>query len=175
MAGFIYKGQLRGGNQSPGTLELVIANSATIYKGSAVMLSSGYVAAGTAGSKLLGICIGIVNKNGTDLDSANPNTFDGTWTPGEAGTGNYAAASDNVTDKKVKAVVVVDKDALWESACSGLAAAGVLGFHNLTDSITVAAKAAGEVAGQLQMIEFSSATLGVFRIAESQLDAYSQS
>jgi len=175
MAGFIYKGQLKGGQQSPGTMNLIIANSATIYKGSAVMMSSGYVAAGTAGNKLIGICIGLVNKDGIDLDSANSNSYDGTYTPGEAGVGNYAAASDNVTDKQIKAVVVVDKDALWESACTGLAAAGLFGFHNLTDSITVAAQAAGEVAAQLQLVAFESATLGTFRIVESQLDPYSVS
>lgn len=176
MAGFVYKGQLKGGVQSPGTMNLIIANSATIYKGSAVMMSSGYVAAGTTGSKLIGICIGIVNKDGIDLDSANPNTYDGTWTEGEAGVGNYAAASDNVTDKQVKAVVVVDKDALWEATTTGLAAAQLFGYFNITDSITVQAHVGGgQNAGQLQLVGFESSTVGTFKIAESTLDAYTQS
>lgn len=175
MAGFVYHGQLKGGQQSPGTMELIIANSETIYVGSAVKLSSGYVAAGTAGAKLIGICVGIVNKDGIDLGNANTSSYDGTYTAGEAGVGNYAAAADNATDKQVKAVVVVDKDAVFKVSTTGLAAAQLLGFFNLTDSVTVQAFQSGQVAGQLQLVDYDSATVGYFRIAESVFDAYSQS
>jgi len=176
MAGFKYKGQLKGGMQSPGTVNLIIGNSQTVYVGSAVGLSGGYIIPATTGIRLVGICIGIVDKDGLDLDSTRSTKYDGTWTQGEAGTGNYAAASDNVTDKQVKAVVIIDKDALFESACTGLAAAQRFGHFDLTDSITVHAyQGNGMNAGQMQLIDFASATLGTFKIEESILDTYAVS
>lgn len=176
MAGFKYKGQVKGGLQSPGTMDLIIGNSETIYVGSAVELSSGYVGAAETGDKILGIVMGIVNKDGIDLDSCNSNTYDGTWTPGVNGAANYAATSDNATDKQIKAVVCVDKDAIWEAACTGLAAAQRFGFFDLTDSVNVTAyQGNGMNAGQLQLIDFDSSTLGYFKIAESALDAYTVS
>jgi len=176
MAGFKLVGQVKGGLQAPGTMDLIIGDSETIYVGGAVELSGGYVGAAETGDKILGIVVGIVDKNGIDLDSCNSNNYDGTWTPGVNGVANYAAASDNTTDKQIKAVVCIDKDALWETACTSLAAAQRFGYFDLTDSVTMHAHAGnGMNGGQFQMIDFASATLGTFKIAESALDAYAVS
>ena len=133
-SGFVPKGQVIG-EQAPGALALIIKGSETIYVGGAVMMSSGFVAAGTAGSKLIGICIGIVNADGVNLDNANSDSFDGTWTEGGFGVGNYAAAADNATDKKVKALVVIDKNAQYYNDGAGdLTTAHLFGFLNLTSA-----------------------------------------
>ena len=179
MAGFFHR--QRAGEQSPGSVSLVIANSETITVGGAVRMSSGYVAAATAGTKVLGICIGIVNKDGINLDNANTSTFDGTWTPGAYGTANYAAASDNATDKQVKAIVVYDKNTLWKNDAAGdLTAAQLMGFFNLSTATQMAAFVTGEVAGQFQLMQLDpdnegNASQGLFKIAESVIDPYSQS
>lgn len=179
-SGFVPRGQVIG-EQAPGALALIIANSATIHVGGAVMMSSGFVAAGTAGSKLIGICIGIVNEKGVNLDNAPASTFDGTWTPGNEGAGNYAASADNQTDKKVKALVVIDKNAQYYTDGAGdLTTAHLFGFLNLTSATQLAAMAAGQVAGQFQIVKLDpdgdgDASKCIVKLAESQLDPYSQS
>lgn len=180
MAGFKENTKLNN-EQSSSALPLVIANSETIYVGGAVKISGGYVAAATAGAKVLGICVGIVDKNGLPLDNVTSGVeYDGTWTSGGIGVGNYVAASDNQTDKQVKALVVTSKDVTWvNKSAAALTQAMVFGFFNLT-SATQIATYVGDVAGAFQLVELDpegtgDSTIGSFRIAESQLDAYSQS
>jgi len=82
----------------------IIKNSETITIGDYVMPSSGFVAAATAGSRLLGVVVGIVDKNGINMDQTKE-SLDGTWT---SSTHTYAAAADNQTDVQVRALVDVD-------------------------------------------------------------------
>jgi len=179
-SGFVPRGQVIG-EQSPGAVSLIIANSATIYVGGAVTMSSGFVAAGTAGAKLIGICIGLVTDKGIPLDNATTDDYDGTYTEGGFGVGNYAASSDNATDKKVRALVVIDKNAQYYNDAAGdLTTAMLFGFLNLSSATQLAAHASGEVAGQFQIVKLDpdadgDASKCLVKLAESQLDPYTQS
>lgn len=181
MASFKYKGQLVG-EQAPGTLSLIIANSATITVGGAVILTAGYVAPATAGVKVLGICIGITTNKGLPMDNATSGKdYTGTWTSGGPGVGTFVAASNNATVSKVRAVVIIDTNATFVNVTAATIAVGTLGgFYNLTSATQIAAYAAGEVAGQFQLVGLDPdsdavAAKGLFKIAESQLDPYMQS
>jgi len=117
MAGFEYRGQLNG-SENPVTLHCTIKNSATIKVGDMVYNDSAGITRAAAGATnpVLGVCVGIVNDDGIDLDNANPSSYDGAWT---SSTQTYVAASDNMTDKKVKAIVIADPFAIWYNDADG--------------------------------------------------------
>jgi len=180
MAGFEYRGQLNGA-ENPVAIHVPIANSQTVKVGDAVKLqtfaSGGGCMRATAGSKVLGIVVGIVNKDGIDLDNAPASTYDGTW---DSDNKTYTAASDNMSDKQIKAIVVTDKYALWYNDAAGdLAAADLLKFFDLTDQDQIADQDGSDSAGAFQLIRLDpdgdgDASKGIWRIAESQLDPYAQ-
>lgn len=180
MAGFEYRGQ-HSGAQDPVTLSVGIGNSQTIKVGDAVKLvafaSGGGVYRATAGEEVLGICVGIVDANGIDLDNANPANYDGTWT---SSTKTYASASNNMTNKNVKALVVADKEALFYNDTAGdLAAADILKFFDLTDQDQIADQNGADNAGAFILVKRDpdgdgDASKGIFKIAESELDPYVQ-
>lgn len=180
MAGFEYRGQLSGA-QDPVTLPVLIGNSQTIKVGDAVKLvafaSAGGAMRATAGEEVLGICVGIVDRYGIDLDNTSSSNYDGTWT---SSTKTYAASADNMTDKLVKALVVVDTEALWYNDSAGdLAAADEYKFFDLTDQDQIADQNGADNAGAFILIKRDpdgdgDASKGIFKIAESELDAYAQ-
>lgn len=180
MAGFEYRGQLNGAD-NPITLTVPIGTSKTIKVGDAVKLDAfsdgGGIERATSGEEILGICVGIVDKNGIDLDNTSADNYDGTWT---SSTKTYVAASDNMTDKLVSGLVVVDKNAIWYNDTAGsLAAADILKFFDLTDQDQVADQNGDNDAGALILIKRDpdgdgDASKGLFIIAESELDAYAQ-
>ena len=103
---FVYRGSL--GTNSPRMLEknFIIANSVTVAVGDFVGFTTGYVQRVGANAAILGLCIGFRTANGNTLERAESGTgYDGTFT---ASTQTYIATSDNQTDKKVVAVVIVD-------------------------------------------------------------------
>jgi len=181
MAGFEYRGQLDGNTGSPVTFPVLINNSDVVKVGDAVQMeafaSAGGCKRASAGTEILGIVVGIVNKDGIDLDNANPDTFDGTWS---SSTQTYTAASDNMTDKLVRAQVVVDKNAKWYNDSAGsLAAADEYKFFDLADQDQVADQDGNDNAGAMLLIQRdpdgdADASKGIFVIAESELDAYVQ-
>jgi len=180
MAGFEYRGNLNG-SENPVTIAVPINDSDTVKVGDALQLeafsSGGGCKRAAAATEVLGICVGIVNKDGIDLDNANSDTYDGTWT---SSTKTYAAAADNMSDKLVKALVVVDKGALWYNDSAGtLAIADDLKFFDLTDQDQIADQDGADNAGAFILWKRdpdgdADASKGIFKIAESELDAYAQ-
>lgn len=180
MAGFEYRGQLNGAD-NPIAIQVPIGTSKTVKVGDAVDLDAfadgGGVQRSTAGSEILGICVGIVDKNGIDLDNTSTDNYDGTWT---SSSKTYVAANDNMTDKQVKAVVIVDKQALWYNDSGGtLAAADILKFFDLTDQDQIADQNGADDAGGFILWKRdpdgdADASKGLFIIAESHLDPYAQ-
>ena len=85
-----------------------------------------------------------------------------------------------MTDKEVKALVVVDKNAIWYNDTAGtLAAADIFKFFDLTDQDQVADQDGDNDAGALILIKRdpdgdADASKGLFIIAESHLDPYAQ-
>jgi len=180
MAGFEYRGQLSGA-QDPVTLPVIIGNSQTVKVGDAVKLvafaSGGGACRATAGEEVLGICVGIVDKNGIDLDNTSSDNYDGTWT---SSSKTYVASADNTTDKTVKALVVVDKEALWYNDSAGtLAVADEYKFFDVTDQDQIADQDGADNAGAFILIKRDpdgdgDASKGIFKIAEHEFDAYAQ-
>ena len=117
MPGFVYVGQISGA-QDPVTVDIPIGNSVTITVGDAIQNVAGaaQLAVATATVGVFGIVVGIVDKNGIDLDNTNPSNYDGTWTPS---TQTYVSANDNVTDKMVAVKVCPDPYALWWNDADG--------------------------------------------------------
>jgi hypothetical protein len=180
MAGFEYRGQLNGGD-NPVVLAVKIANSSTVKVGDAVQAeafaSGGGCKRAAAGTEILGVCIAIVDANGIDLDNTSADKFDGTWTTASS---TYAASADNMTDKAIAAKVIVDKNALWYNDAAGdLAAADELKYFDLDDQDQVADQNGADNAGALILVKRDpdgdgDASKGIFKIAESELDAYAQ-
>ena len=109
MAGFTYVKNLANSHSGLDSMSAtpIIANSETIYIGGLVKMSSGFIAAATATHRLFGLVKGFVTANGTPIHIADSTEYDGTLTAGGVGVGNYAAASDNQTDKKIRALVKI--------------------------------------------------------------------
>ena len=180
MAGFEYRGQLNGA-ENPVTIDVVIDNSVTVKVGDAVKLeafaSGGGAIRATAGEEVLGICVGIVNKDGIDLDNASTDSYDGTWA---SSTKTYTTSADNQTDKMIKAKVVVDKNALWYNDAAGdLALADEYKFFDIADQDQIADQDAADNAGAFILIKRDpdgdgDASKGIFKIAEHEWDAYAQ-
>ena len=84
--------------------KLLVLDDATVFKGGVVKLAAGGVdGADAITDRIYGICEGFVMDDGsTPIENALSSQYDGTWT---SSNGSYTAASDNSTDKKVRALV----------------------------------------------------------------------
>lgn len=154
---------------APTHLSYVIANSETITVGDAVDLdTSGYVTAADAGDEVLGIVVGVVDSDGLPVD------------PDSGTTSDYTVEADNESDKAWEAQVIVDKMALfYNDADDDLATTNLLQFFDLTSESQIDQSSASDTSGQFQLISLDpdgdgDDSKGLFKIAESQLDAYAQ-
>ena len=181
MAGFEYRGQISGGKENPVMHSVLIGNTQTVKVGDAVKLvafsSGGGLCRATAGEEVLGILVGIVDKNGIDLDNTSTDNYDGTWT---SSSKTYVTSADNMTDKLVRGQVVVDKEAKWYNDSAGtLAAADEYKFFDVTDQDQIADQDGADNAGAFVLLERdpdgdADASKGIFKLAESELDPYAQ-
>jgi len=173
MAGFEYRGQLNGAD-NPVTIDVTIKNSATVKVGDAVYNDTAGALRSTSSTAILGIVVGIVNANGIDLDNAPTETFDGTWT---SSTQTYVAASDNVTDKKIKVKIIADPMALFYNDAAGDMEFVDVGCLSLLTDHDQALGTAVAVVGQVQIVKVDpngtgNMSEGIFRIAWSQMFGY---
>jgi len=177
--GFEYRRNLRPG-QKPATLEVILADSETVAIGEGVLYSSGYLAAGAQDKALLGILVGIVTEKGENVfktDEAHGGTISGDDT--------FTASATNTTSEKVKGVVIVDDDALFQAtnddslsqAEVGLWFNGKANTNTGVDGTTGTGGAYSAGTQQFQLIELVTEDLdgssvtdqGLFRIGRSQL------
>ncbi len=178
-AAFQYRGQLNGA-ENPVTLDILIGNSSTVAVGEAVKLDSvsngGGVIRATAGSKVLGIIVGLIDSVGIDLDNT-AQTLDGTYT---ASSQTYLSASDNTTVKKVKARVVVDENALWyNDTAATLTVAHLYKGCDLTSATQIASTTPSDTVGAFLIMKVdpdadADASKAIVKIAESYLNSYAQ-
>jgi len=179
MAGFTYRKQLLGGRQSPGLLTRSITGSATVTIGDAVKITSGYLSPCDDGDPITGIVVGLVDKDGIDLDNTSY-SLDGTYTEGGVGVGTYVAAADNVTVKKISAQIIIDKDALFYNDAAGAMTEAEVGtFFDLTDEDQIKDQNGSATVGAMQLWEVdpdneSDMSEGLFAITESGRDPYTQ-
>jgi hypothetical protein len=171
---FVYKGQLNGAD-NPVIRNVLIKNSAHVAVGEALTFSSGADSA-SVGEKILGICVGIVDKDGIGLDNTAW-TIDGTWA---SSTKTYTAAADNMTVGLVRAQVITDKDALFRcDANASISAAEECQKFNLTSATEMDGGAGVDAAGQFELVKYDpegtgDASMGLYKICESFGDAYAQ-
>lgn len=93
------------GGPVPAPEPIVLAASVTVSVGDVVKLINGGVdAADAVNDRIYGVCVGFVTPKGLSYDQ-DPASFDGTYTQAIDGD-TYAAAADNQTDKKIRALVV---------------------------------------------------------------------
>lgn len=177
--GFHYRRNLRPG-QKPAVLEVILADSAVVAIGEGVLYSSGYLAAGAADKALLGILVGIVTEKGENVFKTNE-AHGGTI----SGDDTFTAASGNSTSQKVKGVVIVDGDALFEvkvdesiaQAEVGLWFDGLANTNTGVDGITGTGAAWAVGTQQWQLIDLVTEDLsgtavtdrGLVRLGRSQL------
>lgn len=176
---FQYRGQLNGA-ENPVVLDVLVGNSDAVVVGRAVKLDTlvngGGIIAATAGAKVLGILIGLTDKNGIDLDNSTQ-AITGTWT---SSTQTFTAASDNMTVDGVRGKVVVDPNSLWYNDAAGdMVVADEYKYFDLTSAAQIADQNGHDTAGAFQLIKRdpdgdADASKGIFRIVETQMDAYAQ-
>ena len=156
-------------SETPQLFYFIIDNSEVVTIGDAVYINTdGHAGLLTAGIKVGGIVAQVVDKNGIAIAS-------------DSGTLNtYTVDSDNETVDQVKVGIYMSKDLLFATDSSGtLATTNLLQFFDVTDEDTINQGSASDTAGQFQLIGLdpdgdADASKGLFRIAESQLDAYVQ-
>lgn len=163
------------GVENPTSLDFVIKDSSTITIGDPVRLSTdGYLKRAAAGEAVLGICIGLVDKDGLNVFSPRAQgTTGATLTPDDT----VAVSSTNSSDatRKIKAQVVLDPAGLlvWKNTVdSALAQTNVGQLFDVGATVgQISVSTASDSNGQFQLValDADSTTVGYFRLVESQL------
>jgi len=171
--GFTYKRNLQPG-QKPAVLEVIFSDDEQTFTiGDCVQWTNGYLTEAATTEWILGVLVGIVTEKGENLFKTKE-AHDGTI----SGDETFTPASDNTTDKKVKGVVIVDKDAVFlGQADSTLTQAEVGEYFDLTAAPDRVTSTGSTTQAQRQLIELvtedesgtAQTGYGLFRICESQL------
>jgi hypothetical protein len=168
MAGFSYRKSLITKDE-PTLLYFIINNSATISIGDAVDIdTNGHVTAADASDEVAGIVAQVVDKNGIAID------------PDSGTLGDYTVDSDNETVDQYQAGIIMSPFALFSNDSSGtLATSNLMQFFDLTSESQIDQSSASDTSGQFQLVgldpdDDADASKGLFKISESQMDAYAQ-
>jgi len=87
----------------------IIGDTKTLTVGDFVHLEGGYVDPVAAAENIFGVCVGITDKDGIDMDNSKV-TKEGTWT---SSTLTEVTDSDNTTSEQVRALVDIDPFSVW--------------------------------------------------------------
>jgi len=107
--GFQFKYNLAG-RTSGIQRAFIISDSATITVGDMIKLTSGFVALAAATYPIMGVVVGLVDKDGIDLSNSKQTGVDWTYTES---TKTVVVDSDNTTVSQIKAIVDVDPFSVW--------------------------------------------------------------
>jgi hypothetical protein len=172
--GFVFKKSISPSNSNPATLEVVIANSAAnLTVGDPVQFTSGYLTIAATGESILGILVGLVDKNGRNIFQTGVSV-----TGTKVGDDSYTAASDNQTVDMVKGVVYIDPNNLYlNKADSSLTQAEVGQYFDTNAATDQVTGSGSDTISQFQLIELVTTNdageavtdLGLFKISQSQL------
>jgi len=88
----------------------IIVASATITVGDMVQLSNGFIDLAGTGTPIVGVVVGLVDKNGIDLSNTRESFTQAAYT---ASTRTVVCGSNNQTVDKVQAVVDIDPFSRW--------------------------------------------------------------
>lgn len=158
--------------------EYIIKDSSTITLGDAVRLSTdGYLKRSATGEPILGIVVGLVDKNGINVFETGraSGTTGATLTPDDT----LGVSSTNSSDatRNLKAQVLLDPAGgiLFKNTASAALAATNVGqlFDVGSNSGQIDQGSASDTSGQFQLVALDpdTTTVGLFRIMESQLPA----
>jgi len=179
MAGFVFKRNIYGLPST--TIDVIINNSVTMTVGDMVYAIDGnLLALAVAGSQILGVVTGFVTGKGIPLDKLTAGTdYDGTYTAGGVNAGKYVAASDNSTDKMIRARVQITPGDAYsctpDATIGTTAGSDSIGYAtDLTDEDQVdenTAAAATTNTAQLTILgtDPENTANGLYMIKESQL------
>ena len=163
------------GSENPASLDYIIKDSSTVTIGDPVRLSTdGYVKRAAAGEAVLGICVGLVDKDGLNVFSPRAaGTTGATLTPDDT----VAVSSTNSSDatRHLKAQVILDPAGylIWKNTASAaLAQTNVGQLFDVGSTVgQIDQSVASDTNGQFQLVALDpdTTTIGYFRLVESQL------
>ena len=103
----------------------IIGASKTVTIGDFARLTVGFVQAAAAGERLLGVVVGIVDKNGINMDTSRYSLAQATWT---SSTNTVVTGAANTTGDQVRALVDIDPYSVF--SCEPDAAIGTTTTSN---------------------------------------------
>ena len=112
ITGFQFKYNLAG-RTSGIQRNFTISNSATITVGDMVKLTSGFIALASSNSPIMGVVIGIVDKDGIDLSSSRYSFAQAAYTDSTRTVVCGNANATATTGDGVQAVVDIDPFSVW--------------------------------------------------------------
>lgn len=173
--GFRFRKSLIG-VEHPGTMDILLAGSATVKIGDLVRVNtSGLLVRCATGEVPLGVLVGIVDKNGINVFSPRAaGTTGATLTPDD----QVATSSTNATDatRNLKGQVIVDPagtQLFYNDADGDFAQTNLFQFFDVANGNQVTQGSAGDANGQVQLVQLDpdgdgDASKGLFRINENQ-------
>lgn len=169
--GFQFKYNLAG-RTSGIQRSFIINDSATITVGDMVALASGYVALAGANAKIMGVVVGLTDKNGIDLS----NTKESLTITYTESTRTVIVDSDNTTVDQVKAIIDVDPFSVYTAATDNASTDGQASLAGcFTDIVAASDQADDDTAatsqGQLFIwgVDPENSGNNLYSIAQHQL------
>lgn len=176
--GFSQHKSLVGNMLTGANLEVIIDASSTITIGDAVRINqNGYVVRAATSGNIAGICVGLIDQYGINVFSPRAQgTTGATLTPQDT----IAVSATNVTDatRNLKAQILADPAGyiFWrnQASATGLAAANLFQFYNLTTAGQIDQTTNSNTSGQFQLVGLDPdndgvTSKGLFRIVQSEL------
>jgi hypothetical protein len=176
---FEYRKNLSGVGSAPTPLKILVANSTTLKVGEMARVNtSGLAVEAGAGNPILGLVIGLIDNNGTPV-----NSFGYTGATGHTNSGDdtVVTASDNTTRALAvyaEIAVATSDTVFYNDADGSLAQTNLLQCFDLAaTSDQVATGTASDTNGQLQLVQLdpdndADLSKGLWRVAEPQLLAF---
>jgi hypothetical protein len=176
---FEYRKNLLGVGSSPTPLKILVDNSTTLKVGQfARVNTAGYVVAAGVGNPILGLVVGLIDNNGTPVNSFQ---YGGNTGHTNSGDDTVVTASDNRSRALAvyaEIAVAVDSILFYNDADGDLAQTNLMQLFDVAStSDQVATGGASDTNGQLQLVELNpdndgDLSKGLFRVAEPQLLGY---
>lgn len=164
MAGFKYRKNIAGGSETPVMLEIIAANSIVVQPGDVIRVNNaGFGALFTTGDLVLGVVVGVVDKNGNAID-ADSGTLD-----------TYTMASNNqtVAQKKIQYIPALQQYLFYNDSDDTLAQTNLFQYFPLNDENDVNGSSSSDsTLDTVRLIEIDpdhdgDASKGLFQFVES--------
>jgi len=176
MAKFVYKGS-KFAEQPVTHIAKIKASIALYVEGWGTLDDGGSVDVSAAADLMAGVVHKIITADGVDITEAEASEYDGTITAATSSTPMYySATSDNLTDKKISALINIDPSAIYSNepdatigTTTGSDSNGY--FTDIVTAIQVDESDAVNTAQQLSILGLdpSNSSNGLYTLYESQL------